>query len=181
MTRRIIPQRTRFFLAVEGQGEQSFITWLGRIAGQHGLHVALDCEPLGGGGYKSMLEKAVRYRRRKERSKAKASVLLLDEDRATRDDGWTIAQLKAKAAKKGISVCMQIPNQEGLLLRMMPGKERLQPPAPTAHKQLVALWPEYDKPVDAQMLASKFTLEDLHRVAQVDEELRALLVIIGLI
>lgn len=137
MTKRaIIPQRTRFFLAVEGEGEQSFIKWLGELSDQNGLHISLDCLPLGGGGYKSMLTNTVCYRQRKERKKAKATILLLDADRSARDDGWTIAQLRAKATQENINLCVQIPNQEGLLLRMLPGNERLQPSAITAKKTI---------------------------------------------
>ena len=46
--------------------------------------------------------------------------------------------------------------------------------------QLRSIWPDYQKPVDAQTLASKFTLDDLLRVARVDLELKAMLSIIGL-
>ena len=67
MIRKIIPQRKRIYCAVEGEGEQAFIKFLQNISDQEGLHLHLDCEPLGGGGYKSMLEKAIRYRARKER------------------------------------------------------------------------------------------------------------------
>lgn len=55
MRKKIIQQRTRYFLAVEGESEQSFIKWLQNLADQNGLHVHLDCQPLGGGGYEMML------------------------------------------------------------------------------------------------------------------------------
>ncbi len=181
MTKRVISQRTRFFLAVEGEGEQSFIKWLNELCEQNGLHIHLDCEPVRGGGYKSMLANAVRYRERKERKKAKAAILLLDADRAARDDGWTIAQLKEEATKKNFKVCVQSPNQEGILFRMLPGNEQMQPNSSTVKRQLLNTWPEYKKPLDARTLATKFTLRDLHRVAQIDAELRALLQTIGLI
>lgn len=181
MTTRNIPRRTRLFLAVEGEGEQSFVKWLGELSDQIGLHVALDCQPLGGGGYRSMLADAVRCRLRRDRQKAKATILLVDEDRATRDDGWTIDELRREAKRKNIRVCVQSPNQEGLLLRMLPGNERLQPNATTLRGQLLKAWPEYTKPVDARTLSSKFMLSDLHRVAQVDGELRWLLQAIGLL
>jgi hypothetical protein len=71
MTKRVIPQRTRFFLAVEGEGEQAFIKWLQELSDQQEMHVHLESEVLGGGGYKSMLANGVRYRERKERKKQK--------------------------------------------------------------------------------------------------------------
>ena len=50
----------------------------------------------------------------------------------------------------------------------------------TVQKQLRSIWPDYQKPVDAQTLASKFSLDDLLRVARVDFDLTALLLLIGL-
>lgn len=43
------------------------------------------------------------------------------------------------------------------------------------------VWPDYQKPVDAQTLADKYSLHDLLRLAKVDFELKKLLSIIGLI
>jgi hypothetical protein len=180
MTKKIIPQRTRFFFAVEGEGEQSFVKWLQELSDQQEMHVHLDPVVLGGGGYRSMLANAVRYRERKERKKAKAAILLLDADRAARDDRWTIDKLREEATQKSFNLCVQSPNQEGVLFRMLSGNERLQPNLSTVHRQLLGAWPEYKKPVDTRALSAKFTLQDLLRVAQIDSELRMLLQTIGL-
>jgi hypothetical protein len=129
-----------------------------------------------------MLEKAARECKRKGRSSAKSFILLVDSDRAQRgDDGWSLLQLKQESLKHKINVCVQNPNQEGLLVRMMLGNECLKPSAARVQKQLRSIWPEYQKPVDAQSLASKFALSDLLRVAHIDPELKMLLSIIGLI
>lgn len=182
MTRRIILQRKRFFFSVEGEGEQSVIKWFQELSDQNGLHVHLDCEVLKGGGYKTMLEGAVRYRKRKERQKAKSSILLVDGDRAERgDDGWSLDHLRKQALEHKIIVCVQTPNLEGLLFRLMPGKESLQPSISGVRKQLLSVWPSYEKPADTHTLAGKFSLADLLRVARADKELDALLRIIGLI
>ncbi len=79
-----ITKRARIYLAVEGEGEQSFVKLLQGFADQHGLHVHLDCEVLSGGGYKSMLTRAVLCQQRIKRQKtnAKASILLMDSDRS---------------------------------------------------------------------------------------------------
>lgn len=183
MTARRIPQRVRFFLAVEGDGEQSFVKWMGQLAEEANLHIHLDCQPLGGGGYSSMLANAVLYNKKKKETKGKpkTSILLVDSDRAAQGDGWTIAKLRAEADREKFIVCVQMPNQEGLLLRMLPGNERLNQDATGVKRLLRSAWPEYQKPVDAGDLASKFTLGDLQRVAGVDTELRGLLQIIGLL
>ncbi len=180
MTKKLIIQRTRYFFSVEGEGEQSVIKWMQELSDQNGLHVHLDCEVLKGGGYKTMLEGAIRYRKRKERQKAKSSILLVDGDRAERDDGWSLAKLRLEAAKHKFTVCVQNPNLEGLLLRLMPGKESLQPDRANVQAQLRNAWPNYKKPADARTLAEKFTLADLLRVARVDSDLNKLLSAIGL-
>lgn len=180
MTRRMILQRTRFFFSVEGEGEQSIVKWFQELSDQNGLHVHLDCEVLKGGGYKTMLEGAIRCRKRKERQKAKSSILLVDSDRAERDDSWSLSKLREEASKHKINVSIQNPNLEGLLLRLIPGKESLQPDRVTVQKQLRNAWPQYKKPTDARTLSEKFTLTDLLRVAKVDSELCWLLTTIGL-
>jgi hypothetical protein len=157
MIKKLILQRTRHFFSVEGEGEQSVIKWIQELSDQNGLHVHLDCEVLKGGGYNTMLEGAVRYRKRKERQKAKSSILIVDGDRAERDDGWSLSQLRQEALKHKITVCIQNPNLEGLLLRLMPGKESLQPDRANVKAQLRSAWPNYKKPADARTLAVKFT------------------------
>ncbi len=181
MKKRIILQRKRIFIAGEGESEQSFVKWLQLLSDQQGLHVHLDCQTLEGGGYKTMLERAVRERKRKERYRAKYSILLVDGDRAERgDDGLSLSQLKQEALKQNIKVCVQNPNLEELLLRMLPNNERLQPAGAKAHSQLCQAWRGYQKPTDARTLAAKFSLDDLLRVAKMDSELNTLLSTIGL-
>ena len=180
MTKINIPLRKPIFIAGEGDSERSFVTWLQQLSNQQGLHIHLECQTLDGGGYKTMLERAVRERKRKERSKAKFSILLVDGDRAGRDDPWSLEQLKQEAKKHKIIVCIQHPNLEGLFLRLMPGKESLRPDAANVLRQLRGAWPNYEKPADARTLAGKFRLNDLLRVAKVDSELNTFLSIIGL-
>lgn len=141
MTKKIILQRTRYFFSVEGEGEQSVIKWMQELSDQNGLHVHLDCEVLKGGGYKTMLERAIRCRKRKERQKAKCSILLVDSDRADHDDGWSLSRLRQEAAIHKITVCVQNPNLEGLFLRLMPGKEGLQPDKANIQALLRNAWP----------------------------------------
>jgi len=176
----MISQRTRFFFSVEGEGEQSVIKWFQELSDQHGLYVHLDCEVLKGGGYKTMLEGAIRCRKRKERQKAKNSILLVDGDRAEGDDGWSLSKLRQEASREKFVVCVQHPNLEGLLLRLMPGKESLQPDRANVQAQLRSVWSNYKKPADARTLAKKFTIHDLLRVAKLDEDLGNVLRMIGL-
>ena len=179
MTAQIIKTRTRFFVAVEGESEQSFVTWL-QVLSQDRLHIHLDAVLLDGGGFKSMLQKAVRLHKRRSRTGVyQGRFLIVDGDRAEQGD-WPIEQLRREAAKHKIIVCVQRPKHEGLLFRMMPGMEREIPDAASANTRLKGQWANYQKPVNAHALGRKFSLDDLLRVANVDTDLETFLKKIGL-
>lgn len=184
MARKKINQRKRIFFAVEGEGEQSFIKFLQHLSDQNQIHVHLDCEILSGGGYKTMLDRAITYRSRKEKykGKAKESILIVDSDRAEKnDDPWSLRQLTTKASENNFTLCLQTPNLEGLLLRMLPGNEQSTANPATAYKQLSKEWQNYKKPADSRTLMNKFSFADLQRVARLDNDLKKLLVKIGLL
>jgi hypothetical protein len=180
MPPQIIRKRARFFIAVEGESEQSFVTWL-QVLSQRELHIHLDGVPLGGGGFKSMLETAARSLKRRSKTAGayEDCFLIVDGDRAEHGD-WAIEKLRQEAAKYKITVCVQNPNHEGLLFRMMRGMEREIPDAASAATKLKSRWPNYQKPVNAHTLGRKFSLDDLLRVASVDSDLETLLKKIGL-
>lgn len=82
-----IRKRTRYFVGAEGESEQSLVKWIQELSEQQGLHIHLDCHPLGGGGYGTMLNTAVVYRKRGlTKGSYKASFLLVDGDRAVTGD-----------------------------------------------------------------------------------------------
>ncbi|MEQ1889854.1 MAG: hypothetical protein ABL951_11860 [Alphaproteobacteria bacterium] len=173
--------RARFFFAVEGESEQSFVKWLQGLADQQGLYVHLDIRPLGGGGYSSMLKQAGIFRERGlSNGRYKSSFLLVDEDRANSGD-WSVEVLRQKASSQNINVCLQRPNLEGLLLRMILGKERSAPDASGVMPQLVSAWPGYRKPMNARDLEQKYSFNDVARVANLEPDLLAMLKKIGLI
>jgi hypothetical protein len=118
-------------------------------------------------------------RRRKRRGAYQARFLIVDGDRAERGD-WSIGKLRREAAKHKITVCVQRPNHEGLLLRMMRGMERKISDAVSAERNLKSQWPSYQKPVNAHTLGRQFSIDDLLRVANVDSDLETLLKTIGL-
>ena len=103
-----------------------------------------------------------------------------DGDRADAQD-WSLDKLREEAAKHKFVVLVQRPKHEGLLYRMTPGKENDIPSASTAQTKLRTFWPTYQKPANANMLNSHFTLNDLARLAGVDPDLDNLLRRIGLL
>lgn len=181
MAARTVKRRTRFFLAVEGESEQSLVRWL-QMLSENDLSVHLDSYVLGGGGYKTMLENAVHELQKRARSKGAYSehFLIVDSDRADAPD-WSLDKLREEAAKHKLVVIVQRPKHEGLLYRMTPGKENDIPSASTAETKLRTFWPTYQKPANANMLNSHFTLDDLKHVAGADPDLDNLLRRIGLI
>jgi hypothetical protein len=179
MPAQVIRTRARFFVAVEGESEQSFVKWLQELS-EEKLHIHLDAVPLGGGGFKSMLHKAVRLQARGcRKGPYRDRFLLVDADRAGQGD-WSIEQLRREATKHKITVCAQNPNHEGLLFRMLPGMEREVAGVASAETKLKSRWPAYQKPMNAHDLGRKFSLADLVRVAKEDSDLKTLLQKIGL-
>ena len=128
-----------------------------------------------------MLNEAVKqHRRRCKISGAyQDRFLVVDGDRAERGD-WSIEKLRREAARHKMTVCVQNPNHEGLLFRMMPGMEREIPDAASAGTKLKSRWPNYQKPINAHALGRHFSLADLLRAASVDTDLAAFLGKIGL-
>ena len=173
--------RARFFVAVEGESEQSFVKWLQVLSSDKNLHIHLHSFPLGGGGFKTMLREALRLHKQHCRTAPyQHRFLIVDSDCAERGADWSIEELKQKAAEHDITVCVQRPNHEGLLLRMTPGMEREIPDAASAKTKLKSRWPNYQKPMNAFALGRQFSLDDLLRVASVDVDLEILLKKIGL-
>jgi hypothetical protein len=175
-------RRTRFFVAVEGESEQSFVAWLQRLAFQEDLAIHLDTMVLHGGGFASMLHQAVTEEKRRagKRGPYKCRFLLVDEDRSHRGD-WSVEKLKGEAKRHQMQVCVQRPNHEGLLYRMVNGHENDFVTATTAQAKLRACWRTYEKPVNAQKLDQRYSLGDLLRTANFDEDLCYLLRTIGML
>jgi hypothetical protein len=181
MAARTVKRRARFFLAVEGESEQSLVRWL-QMLSENGSFVHLDSYTLNGGGFRTMLENTVHEHRKRVRSKGtyRDRFLIVDGDRADGQD-WSLEKLREEAAKHRFTVIVQRPKHEGLLYRMTPGKERDIPSASTVQTKLRTFWPTYQKPANAHMLNSHFTLDDLARLAGVDPDLDNLLRRIGLL
>jgi|SRR5581483_475827 len=178
--RRPVRVRTRFFVAVEGESEQSFVKWL-QLLSEESCHIHLDCVVLAGGGFKSMLTKAVRFHHRHCLSRGTYAdrFLIVDADRSEQDD-CSIAELTKAATEKKFHVFAQKPNHEGFLLRLLPGMAQKTVHAKSAIAELQAAWPTYHKPVNALALQRRFTLADLHRLARHDSGLHDFLTRIGL-
>jgi hypothetical protein len=181
MARLIIKPRKRFFVAVEGDSEQSFVRWLQMLADARGLSIHLENAPLDGGGYHSMLKSAIQERDRQAKNKGKfrECFFIVDADRAEKPD-WSLKKLRKEADKHGFTSVIQRPKHEGILYRMTPGKEKDIPTASTTMTKLRSVWSTYSKPANANALNRRYSYDDLIRVAKVDPDLMAFLLRIGL-
>jgi hypothetical protein len=174
-----IAVRPAIFVGAEGAGEQGFASWLQHLLTQKGSRVHLDVRALGGGDPLILVEAAIR--RRDRAGSYQCSILMLDEDRliGDRDRGERARQ---RAAAAHLRLVVQRPKQEGLLLRLFVGEEeRVRIAAEVADAELRRHWPNYRKPVTAAMLRARFTIDDLRRAARHDEQLKQLLLLIGLL
>lgn len=178
-----IPQRTRIFAGCEGDSERGLLAWLQRLANKPSRLLHLDIVPLGrgAGSPQALLAKALAEKRRRGALHGvyRRSFLLLDADRL--QGGAAEADLRRAAEASGLSVILQQPSLEGLLVRLHPGHEARTASTVDAERELQRLWPDYEKPEPADRLARHFTLDDLHRAARHDGELHFLLKLLGLL
>lgn len=179
--RAIRPIRRRVFAGCEGKGEVGLLRWLGRLCDGAGCAWAFDPHDLAGGDPRAMLDDAVRRRDRGQVNGAYAhALLLLDADRI--DDPEDIRRLAARAR---LTLILQRPKLEGVLLRLHAGHERRFPSAEDTNRHLLRVWPDvwggnHRRAVDADTLGRRFALGDLRRAAACDGELRRLMELLGL-
>lgn len=158
--------RTRIFVAGEGQSEQAFAKWLQQLTDNRHLALHLDYKSLEGGGYKSMYHKAIKLREKGLRKgKYSCSFLLVDSDRAERNDcpgDWPLKKLKAEAAKNHLQICVQYPNYEGLLLRILlnEDKKMLNLTPVKAEKRLKDIWQDYENLLMRLRFLENFPIRD---------------------
>ena len=124
-----------------------------------------------------MVNKALRKRKDKDlpgQNRFVKSFLLLDSDRYEQDGERRQEAIRAAQTGKLILI-WQRPNIEGLLLRLFPNCETLDPPATATRGELEKKWLGYDKSFSRQNLEDNFKIEDLTRAARFDEHLQRLL------
>lgn len=182
MARQTIPQRTRIFVAGEGESEIAFIAWLQDLCDQSSLHVHLDRpRRLRPGDPLTLVSSAIEDRRRSAEKAGighRASCLLIDTDRL--EDGSTRSnEAIVLAQKHNLVLIRQRPCFEGVLVRL----HRSGPFSGTANeaeRRLRNEWRDYRKPPNRQQLAARFRLADLRCAAAADDSLQALLAIVDL-
>ena len=174
---RSVEPRRVIFIGVEGPSDRAFVRFIERCCDRRRLHLYLDVKPANGGDSVKVVQAAARHASRHPTSVPR--LVLLDEDRIERDMQYgRVAE--AVASKSGLSIVLQRPNLEGLLLRLHSGHERRRIQAQDAMQELQKVWPAYSKSLTAADLDRRFGLTDVLRAAEHDEHLRKLLEVLGL-
>ena len=182
MTRRPrIAKRKRIFVGCEGESEQSYAAFLGRLAQSEGLPVHIDPVNLQpAGDPKALAGKAIAQATKRGRDNPYAfHAALLDADKLS-DDPQKASEAKALLGGAGFAMIWQEQDHEALLLRHFPGHHMDNPPRGKTLVALKAQWPDYRKGMAATDLQKVLCLDDVRRAAGVTPELRRLLEAIGL-
>lgn len=167
-------QLARYFVGTEGMGERALARWIESLCGDagHKMWFHVPATGPGGGSTLDVVQRTLTNRNRSHRGPYSGTLVFLDEDRR-RFDGPAAEVL---ARREGIHLIWQTPNIEGLLLRLFPGQESRRPPADQTSRALERYWPNYKKnEISAADLKERFSLSDLQRAAQFDNNLLMLL------
>lgn len=180
-----IPLRRLIYVGCEGKSEANYAGFLQDLCRDAGLPVHLVIDELAPGAGDPLDRIAMAVRRlgqlRKKREAPEKRFALLDSDQAERDPERA-ERARRLAEANGISIVWQHPCFEAVILRHLEGKAGQRPPdTPGSEKALGKIWPAYAKPMPRAALGAKFDLTALSRVANVEPELKAMLICIGLI
>jgi len=162
--------KTPVFIAGEGKSERGYGRWLGQLARNHGVPVAIKAEALQGGDPLDLVAQAKAKLETIEKYRGNYSIkgLLLDDDllgqNRERDE-----QAVLLARKKRIHLIWQKPTHEAFLLRHFPRNQKL----------LKKVWPKYEKGLDATHYEKMLTLDHLLRARGMEPDLNDFLIAMG--
>jgi hypothetical protein len=182
--KRMRPQRRRFLLGCEGESERSYGKLLFELVNERRQDIHIDPVILGrgGGDALTLVQRALEHienETKKGRVGYEASWLLLDEDLRGQRPRRDATALRI-AVEADIEFIWQQPCHEGLLLRHIPGCERLAPrTCASAMRQLIRHWPNYSKAFPERLLANRIDYADVVRAASVTPDLAKFLTAIG--
>ena len=174
-------RRQAILVGTEGPSERAFVRFVQHCCDESKLEVHLKVWLGNGGDSLSVVEQMNRYIRMNssEREFSRRLVLLdqdrIDQDRQTGRDAF------AAASTSNIQIVLQVPDLEGVLLRLHKGQEQRFVPSGGSEQALRKVWTKYRKPPQKDDLIRRFTVSDLRRAARHDRYLRELLTVVGLV
>ncbi len=177
----LIKKRKRIFVGTEGESEKALVKWLQMLCDNAGAWVHLTCVAAQGGDCLSVVEYCYKQYQEKTRKQGRfiGQLILLDTDRLESD----IRAGRGPASFEGgvnFELVFLKPNIEGFYYRLHEGYENKAPSVHRTDRELIKIWPEYKKNTPSIDLDSKFTVEDVKRVANVDSDILKLVNILGL-
>lgn len=167
-----IERRKRFFFGCEGESEQAYGQFLGRLSERKKLPNHIDTVTINGGSPRMVVAGAIAKAR--ERSEQRGPYLfkavILDSDKLTESPKGVEKErneLEHLATTHEILLIWQTPCHEGFLLRHIKGCQSLRPPySKEARSMLLKRWPEYIKPMQVSALIELISFEDLLNFAE---------------
>lgn len=182
MTRRTnIPRRSRFFLGCEGESEQGYGGFLGRLAEAHGLNLHIDAINLQPAGDPlALAEKAigVAARRTARGGPYVARAILLDADKLADNQQRAIEAQRLLHNAQFIAI-WQHQDHEAFLLRHFPGHQHDDPPRGGTSVALQGQWNGYRKGMPARDIEKVLGFDHVMRAAVVTPALADLLRALG--
>lgn len=169
-------------LGCEGKSELAYAALLNQFIHEADLSVQIRPLRLESSGDPLSRVQLLLSKTRTDRKQYPWMGILLDSDQVQGGHSASRARdARHLAEKHDINLIWQNPCHEGLLLRHMPGQDKIQPVnCIDAQRKLVAIWDKYQKPMNAKQLARRIGLEDVQRAARAEPDLRKLLKATGL-
>ena len=164
--------RKRIFVGCEGESERGYAAFLSLLAQEADLLVHLDIRLCNGGDPLAIVETAVSEMRRRSRLRGAyvEKAIFLDGDRR-RDVPDRATQADRLIQQSGLLAVWSQPALEALLLRHLPGCERLRPAtSELALRELKRHWPQYVKAMPAREIRRQLDLVAVRRAAAVEAE-----------
>lgn len=177
-----LQRRKLVLLGCEGKSERAYAALLNRFVHEAGLPVQIRSLNLEHAGDPLSRVQLLLKKTKTDRKQYSWMGLLLDSDQIHGGRSDSRAREARRLAKEhDINLIWQNPCHEGLLLRHMPGQDKIQPVnCIDAQRKLVAIWDKYQKPMNANQLARRIGLEDVQRATRAEPDLRELLKATGL-
>ena len=173
--------RKRIFLGSEGFSERSYGRYLQLIADFHNLPIHIDCNNVTGGGDPlKVVEDSIRLMKRNSRNHGDYLVkaVMLDADKLGHSNDRD-NRIRPLVSSGNIRLLYSTPNFEAFLLRHVSGCESKRPPADVSLSELVKVWPEYFKGIDARYIYKQLGVDGLMRACTVEDSFRDFLIGIG--
>jgi hypothetical protein len=162
------------YAGVEGDSEKALLKWIETLCDDNEIRVRFKVRNCCGGSPRQILDSAIRHR--PARTTRNDSLVLIDKDFLSEHEERELERL---AEKNKITLIIQRPNFEGIILRLNPGEETRQPPPEAVKAMLRRFWHDYEKPPSANDLGSRYSLAHLVSLANWDEDIATLLQIVG--